>query len=112
MIRRPPRSTLFPYTTLFRSQGTGDAEGMTRALVVIDVQESFRQQPLWTAISDPGIASDVARLVDGVRASGDLVIWVLHSEPGTGTLFDPASGHVRYMAPLAPRPGEPQVTKT
>src|SRR3712207_8585412 len=24
MIRRPPRSTLFPYTTLFRSDGTGD----------------------------------------------------------------------------------------
>src|SRR2546426_7836730 len=23
MIRRPPRSTLFPYTTLFRSQGGG-----------------------------------------------------------------------------------------
>src|SRR3712207_8651224 len=26
MIRRPPRSTLFPYTTLFRSGGVGDAE--------------------------------------------------------------------------------------
>src|SRR2546430_4918625 len=25
MIRRPPRSTLFPYTTLFRSLQTGDA---------------------------------------------------------------------------------------
>src|SRR3712207_7450659 len=25
MIRRPPRSTLFPYTTLFRSQGLGSA---------------------------------------------------------------------------------------
>src|SRR2546430_12056278 len=24
MIRRPPRSTLFPYTTLFRSQRAGD----------------------------------------------------------------------------------------
>src|SRR3712207_7188358 len=24
MIRRPPRSTLFPYTTLFRSQKQGD----------------------------------------------------------------------------------------
>src|SRR5256886_10385160 len=24
MIRRPPRSTLFPYTTLFRSQGDQD----------------------------------------------------------------------------------------
>src|SRR2546429_7380247 len=23
MIRRPPRSTLFPYTTLFRSEGNG-----------------------------------------------------------------------------------------
>ena len=23
MIRRPPRSTLFPYTTLFRSMGKG-----------------------------------------------------------------------------------------
>src|SRR3712207_8718146 len=30
MIRRPPRSTLFPYTTLFRShryEGTTDTEG-------------------------------------------------------------------------------------
>src|SRR3712207_7271945 len=25
MIRRPPGSTLFPYTTLFRSDGVGDA---------------------------------------------------------------------------------------
>src|SRR5258707_9187614 len=25
MIRRPPRSTLFPYTTLFRSSGTTDS---------------------------------------------------------------------------------------
>src|SRR3989475_2677882 len=27
MIRRPPRSTLFPYTTLFRSRGIGRHEG-------------------------------------------------------------------------------------
>src|SRR5256885_10820792 len=26
MIRRPPRSTLFPYTTLFRSRGTIELE--------------------------------------------------------------------------------------
>jgi nicotinamidase-related amidase len=67
---------------------------------------------MWPAISNPGIAGDVARLVDGVRRCGDLVVWVLHSEPGTGTPFDPASGHVRYMTPLAPKPGEPQLTKT
>src|SRR3712207_7492717 len=27
MIRRPPRSTLFPYTTLFRSVGGGAGDG-------------------------------------------------------------------------------------
>src|SRR3989440_11255047 len=31
MIRRPPRSTLFPYTTLFRSRRLGDAGGARRA---------------------------------------------------------------------------------
>src|SRR5436853_5612970 len=30
MIRRPLRSTLFPYTTLFRSRGIGGACGFTR----------------------------------------------------------------------------------
>src|SRR3712207_7272785 len=30
MIRRPPRSTLFPYTTLFRSGHPGDAEERAR----------------------------------------------------------------------------------
>src|SRR3712207_7383099 len=29
MIRRPPRSTLFPYTTLFRSLRLADARGET-----------------------------------------------------------------------------------
>src|SRR6202042_3713517 len=31
MIRRPPRSTLFPYTTLFRSQVVGDSAHRCRA---------------------------------------------------------------------------------
>src|SRR3712207_8493053 len=30
MIRRPPRSTLFPYTTLFRSAGTPDSRRRPR----------------------------------------------------------------------------------
>src|SRR3712207_8712260 len=35
MIRRPPRSTLFPYTTLFRSPR--HHAGRERALVAVDV---------------------------------------------------------------------------
>src|SRR2546425_7142753 len=31
MIRRPPRSTLFPYTTLFRSRGLGEGAGLPHA---------------------------------------------------------------------------------
>src|SRR5437660_8557079 len=31
MIRRPPRSTLFPYTTLFRSNGNGSEPAYTTA---------------------------------------------------------------------------------
>src|SRR3712207_7467659 len=30
MIRRPPRSTLFPYTTLFRSDAAGRVKGLLR----------------------------------------------------------------------------------
>src|SRR5258708_21006284 len=40
MIRRPPRSTLFPYTTLFRSQdGCGGARGGTIGLGFDDKSE-------------------------------------------------------------------------
>jgi nicotinamidase-related amidase len=32
---------------------------MTRALIVVDVQESFRQHPGWATISNPGIVGQV-----------------------------------------------------
>ena len=85
---------------------------MNRALVVIDVQESFRQRPNWRAISEPDIARQADRLVQHARAEGDLVVWVLHTEPGTGGVFDPGSGHVRLLDGLEPRAGEPVLTKT
>jgi nicotinamidase-related amidase len=85
---------------------------MTRALVVIDVQESFLRRPIWQAVSNPGIVTDVSRLVGAARSAGDLVVWVLHAEPGTGDVFDPARGFVRLMDGLAAAAGEPVLTKT
>ncbi|MER6525793.1 isochorismatase family protein [Streptomyces sp. NPDC001508] len=85
---------------------------MTRALIVIDVQESFRARPLWETISDPEIADKVNRLVRLSRDRGDLVVWVLHAEPGSGDVFDPALGHVRLMEGLERADGEPLVRKT
>src|SRR3989442_5419650 len=37
MIRRPPRSTLFPYTTLFRSHYEGTGTEIAEALERVDV---------------------------------------------------------------------------
>ncbi|MFF3978302.1 cysteine hydrolase family protein [Streptomyces sp. NPDC055808] len=85
---------------------------MTRALIVIDVQESFRARPLWATISDPKIADQVNRLVQLARRAGDPVVWVLHSEPGSGDVFDPALGHVRLMEELERADGEPLIHKT
>jgi nicotinamidase-related amidase len=85
---------------------------MSRALVVIDVQKSFQQRPNWAAVSDPAIVKQVDRLVSAAREAGDLVIWILHSEPETGNVFDPALGHVQLMDGLAPLDSEPIITKT
>lgn len=88
----------------------GRIGGVNRALLVIDVQESFRQRPNWAAVNHPDIADRVGRLVDAARAAGDLVVWVLHTEPGT--VFDPASGHVRLIEGLTPMAGEFVLHKT
>src|SRR3712207_8805004 len=53
MIRRPPRSTLFPYTTLFRSRDYGAAD-----------------PGLSLALTETGSA-DARRETDGLRAEAD-----------------------------------------
>src|SRR5436190_14124805 len=54
MIRRPPRSTLFPYTTLFRSRNTLDLAGMV-------VAQNESHLPV---IVDPSHATGQMALVD------------------------------------------------
>src|SRR2546426_6875978 len=45
MIRRPPRSTLFPYTTLFRSAYTGGGTDLYLTLRDGEVHEIKRTDP-------------------------------------------------------------------
>src|SRR3712207_8690077 len=64
MIRRPPRSTLFPYTTLFRSVATGAADGYGRiagtpAVALLHL--------------GPGLANGLANLHNARRARTPLV---------------------------------------
>src|SRR3712207_8683375 len=58
MIRRPPRSTLFPYTTLFRSN-RGTKERKLVALMVNDLGIADVEEP------------EMARISDEVRALSD-----------------------------------------
>src|SRR5260221_3301872 len=52
MIRRPPRSTLFPYTTLFRSH----------KIHVWDVETAREVMPPWTHHANQGIDRKSTRL--------------------------------------------------
>src|SRR3989442_9179674 len=49
MIRRPPRSTLFPYTTLFRS---GDKAPLDRVIFKVVPEEGARMIALQTGDAD------------------------------------------------------------
>lgn len=83
------------------------------ALLVIDAQESFRQRTDdWAGTANPAVLDNIARLVDHAREIGDPVVWITHSEPGTGGVFDPALGFVRVISELGPRDDEAAVTKT
>src|SRR2546426_6033016 len=60
MIRRPPRSTLFPYTTLFRSLVgglTGVALGFILALVLRQLTPFPAGVKPWVALLGLGLAS-------------------------------------------------------
>src|SRR2546426_8554630 len=46
MIRRPPRSTLFPYTTLFRSLPDHGVECVVRRVLRLDDQRATRSDTL------------------------------------------------------------------
>src|SRR2546429_4930604 len=46
MIRRPPRSTLFPYTTLFRSFFANGFAGIARRVAVVGENAETVIQPL------------------------------------------------------------------
>lgn len=86
---------------------------MTTALIVLDVQESFRARPDdWAGVSPADIADRVGDLVERARTAGHDVVWVLHAQPGSGTVFDPELGNVRLLPGLDPRPAETVLTKT
>src|SRR3712207_7742576 len=82
MIRRPPRSTLFPYTTLFRSrklavaEEVGDAEGGRARARLVEHRPD----------AEGGAAGRLARGREGVREGGGEQLGLRRSEEHTSEL--------------------------
>src|SRR2546422_8396245 len=59
MIRRPPRSTLFPYTTLFRSQGADlraeEAKLEKPSEISTDILSQLKAQKVMVAVELAGL---------------------------------------------------------
>jgi len=72
------------------------------ALLVIDVQESFRQRPNWGDGDAPDFIERLQVLIDGARQRGIPVLQVFHVEDGG--LFSLASGYVVTVAGLHIQP--------
>src|SRR3989454_5096715 len=103
MIRRPPRSTLFPYTTLFRSVDMGTAEKVCAAALAIDEQARRFARPLADVslvLLELGGAFTAAvavaggRIVDGVGGS---------SGPLGFRAAGALDGEVAYLAGAVPK---------
>src|SRR3712207_7026309 len=86
MIRRPPRSTLFPYTTLFRSDLGHQLEGELRALpVVVDPRGDLARAEVADAVPDLDLLG-FEELLEGVEVDALLCHRAGRSEEHTSEL--------------------------
>ncbi|HEX4509139.1 MAG TPA: isochorismatase family protein [Burkholderiaceae bacterium] len=76
---------------------------MQTALLVIDVQESFRHRTYWSGADVPAFLSHLNALVDGCTARGVPIVRVFHSDgpEAVDNPFSHASGQVRPLEGLA-----------
>ena len=79
------------------------------ALLVIDVQDSFKATPLWQRRSSTAFEANVERLVSAYREAGLPVIYFLHTDGDEG--FGTTSPWFKLMDFLQPAPDEPVLVK-
>src|SRR2546422_5856558 len=117
MIRRPPRSTLFPYTTLFRSVGSGKAvvmgglqPGQSTNAVAALAAEITRAEILVNGTDVDGVYSEdpkknsKAKLMRSVDAE-KLLSWAMGGEVFAGRyeLLDPLAIKIMQRAKMPTR---------
>src|SRR3989454_8052570 len=86
MIRRPPRSTLFPYTTLFRSIPKHRAAGLTPAVAKTSAG-ALEYLPV-------AQVTNLVRTLDELKEAG---LWVAGADPTAKDVYH----RTRLLPPLA-----------
>jgi nicotinamidase-related amidase len=79
------------------------------ALLVIDVQDSFKMGPRWARRNNPAFEKNVSALVDAYRAAHLPVVFFLHTDKDEGFARD--SPEFKLMDFLTPRKDEPVMVK-
>src|SRR2546430_7726206 len=80
MIRRPPRSTLFPYTTLFRSHSFLEP---ARGVTMTELTSSdfcvvvYREDDVWDADVLPAALTEIGRATSELQSQSNLVCRLL-----------------------------------
>lgn len=83
---------------------------MLGALILIDIQEGF-DDPFWGTRNNPEAEANAARLLNHWRAQGAPVFHIQHISTTAGSPLNPDGGLVALKSMVAPRDGEPVLTK-
>src|SRR3712207_6949486 len=93
MIRRPPRSTLFPYTTLFRSL---DVARIRKDFPALDQGIAYFDGPGGTQVPQP-VADAVARtLTSGISNRGAVTAAERRAEDRKSTRLNSSHANISY----------------
>src|SRR3712207_9465626 len=96
MIRRPPRSTLFPYTTLFRSNREQYEDPRNSCLN--EVLERRTGIPITLSLVYIEVARRAGVRAEGINFPGHFLVRVLQDlhtdDPGEGLIVDPFHGEI------------------
>src|SRR3712207_2008388 len=90
MIRRPPRSTLFPYTTLFRSQRAADLG----VVIVCPAGNESSEEPNYPAAFPDCLSAGAVDPQNRLASFSNFGEWVTTTAPGVD--LPVAVGHDRY----------------
>src|SRR3712207_7890340 len=120
MIRRPPRSTLFPYTTLFRSTSSGGhGQKATAAGTELTAAVSRMRRGTLRHVSSTENAGNPSQQLTQPETAGSEAVapeagTAAAPTPGDAALADPTAEAAEQTAPeiTAPEITAPEITAT